>query len=218
VFRRRTEDDQAATKLVTKPSGRPAPAAEPGEDAGAAGIDGARRDPQAPKGRPTPKRNEAQTRRRTAVTTPTDRKAAAKQAREARRSQLARQREALAGGDERYLPARDRGPVRRFARDWIDSRYRLAEYFLPLSVLILILAITPNATVKSLSTLVWLAVMLLIVVDGVFAGLRLRRDLAARFPEKEKERRGVVMYAMMRSLQPRRMRMPKPRVKRGEKP
>jgi hypothetical protein len=219
VFRRRTEDDQAATKLVTKPSGRPVPAATSAADPGdEGGSEGARRDPQAPKGRPTPKRSEAQTRRRTAVTTPTDRKAAAKQAREARRSQLARQREALAGGDERYLPARDRGPVRRFARDWIDSRYRLAEYFLPLSVLILILAITPNATIKSLSTLVWLAVMLLIVVDGVFAGLRLRRDLAARFPDKEKERRGVVMYAMMRSLQPRRMRMPKPRVKRGEKP
>ena len=36
---------------------------------------------------------------------------------------MAKQREALANGDERYLPARDKGPVRRFVRDYVDSRF-----------------------------------------------------------------------------------------------
>src|SRR3954451_9592873 len=88
------------------------------------------RDPQAPKGRPTPKRSEAQTQRRSVANTPMTRKDAAKRQREVRREQLERQRQALAGGDERYLPARDRGPVRKFARDFVDSRFNIAEYFL----------------------------------------------------------------------------------------
>ena len=53
---------------------------------------------------------------------------------------MARQREAMASGDERYLPARDKGPVRRFARDYVDSRFRVAEFFLPLAVVILVLS------------------------------------------------------------------------------
>lgn len=43
---------------------------------------------------------------------------------------MARQREAMASGDERYLPVRDKGPVRRFARDYVDSRWCVAEFFL----------------------------------------------------------------------------------------
>ena len=84
------------------------------------------RDPQAPKGRPTPKRSEAQSQRRSVANTSTSRKDAAKRQREDRRAALERQRQALAGGDERYLPARDKGPVRKFARDWIDSRFNVA--------------------------------------------------------------------------------------------
>ena len=74
------------------------------------------------------------------ASTPTDRKEAAKRQRDARRADMARQREALASGDERYLPARDKGPVRRFARDYVDSRFCVAEFFLPLAVVILVLS------------------------------------------------------------------------------
>lgn len=173
------------------------------------------RDPQAPKGRPTPKRSQAQTQRRKAATTTTDRKAAARQARAARRVDLAKQREALAGGDERYLPARDRGPVRKFTRDYVDSRFRVAEFFLPIAVLILVLSVVQVASLRNLSLLLWLVVIVLIVIDSFATGLRLRRELRRRFPDKNTK--GAVAYALMRTLQMRRLRLPKPQVKRGAK-
>lgn len=173
------------------------------------------RDPQAPKGRPTPKRSDAQGQRRKAVTAPTDRKAATRQARDARRADLAKQREALMNGDERYLPARDKGPVRKFARDYVDSRFRMAEFFLPLAVVILVLSMLRNPALQNLSLLLWLVVIVLIVVDSAFTGFLLRRELSKRFPDKPTK--GAVAYALMRTLQMRRLRLPKPQVKRGTK-
>ncbi|MGW7302498.1 DUF3043 domain-containing protein [Streptomyces sp. NPDC054829] len=174
------------------------------------------RDPQAPKGRPTPKRSEAQSQRRSVANTPTTRKEAAKRSREERRQALARQREALANGDERYLPVRDKGPVRRFARDFVDSRLNIAEFFLPMAVIILVLSITPSQAVKSISLLMWLVVIVLIVLDSIVTGFRLKKQLRERYPDENK--RGAVAYALMRSLQMRRLRLPKPQVKRGERP
>ncbi|WP_245641173.1 DUF3043 domain-containing protein [Streptomyces megasporus] len=173
-----------------------------------------RRDPQAPKGRPTPKRSEAEALRRAAVKPPANRKEAAKRAREARRAELARQREALAGGDERYLPLRDRGPVRRYARDFVDAKWHVAEFFLPLAVAILVMSMVPS--LQNVSLLVWLGVIVMIVVDSFVTGFRLRRALRERFPDEN--RRGAVAYALMRTLQMRRMRLPKPQVARGEAP
>ncbi|MEU9246262.1 DUF3043 domain-containing protein [Streptomyces sp. NPDC048385] len=174
------------------------------------------RDPQAPKGRPTPKRSEAQSQRRSVASTPTNRKDAAKRQREDRRAAMERQRQALATGDERYLPARDKGPVRRFARDWVDSRFNVAEFFLPLAVVILVMSVVNNAAIKNIALLLWLVVIVLIVLDAAISGLRLRGRLAERFPDQNKK--GAVAYALMRSLQMRRLRLPKPQVKRGERP
>lgn len=174
------------------------------------------RDPQAPKGRPTPKRSEAQSQRRSVANTPTTRKEAAKRQRDERRVQLERQRQALASGDERYLPARDKGPVRKFARQWVDSRFNVAEFFLPLAVVILVLSVVRVPMLQSIALLLWLVVIVLIVLDAAFSGFRLRKRLGERFPDQN--RRGAVAYALMRSLQMRRMRLPKPQVKRGERP
>ncbi|MER6922521.1 DUF3043 domain-containing protein [Streptomyces spiralis] len=174
------------------------------------------RDPQAPKGRPTPKRSEAQSQRRSVANTPTSRKEAAKRQREERRTQMERQRQALASGDERYLPARDKGPVRRFARDFIDSRFNIAEFFLPMAVVILVLSMVRVGYLQNLALLLWLVVIVLIVLDSIVTGFRLKKRLAERFPAENK--RGAVAYALMRSLQMRRLRLPKPQVKRGERP
>lgn len=174
------------------------------------------RDPQAPKGRPTPKRSEAEASRRTKVTVPKDRKEAAKQSRERMRSEREKQRTALLAGDERYLPARDKGPVRRFARDYVDSRWSLAEFFLPYAVVVLVLSIVRVPVLQLLSTLLFLAFFVLVVLDFVRLGLGLRKALAARFPNDNT--RGAVAYALMRVLQMRRLRLPKPQVKRGERP
>ncbi|WP_020137370.1 DUF3043 domain-containing protein [Streptomyces sp. 351MFTsu5.1] len=174
------------------------------------------RDPQAPKGRPTPKRSEAQSQRRSVANTPTSRKEASKRQRDERRAALDRQRQALAGGDERYLPARDKGPVRKFARDFIDSRFNVAEFFLPMAVVILVLSMVRVGALQSIALLLWLVVIVLIVLDAIFNGYRLRKQLIERFPDHN--RRGAVGYALMRSLQMRRLRLPKPQVKRGERP
>jgi hypothetical protein len=174
------------------------------------------RDPQAPKGRPTPKRSEAQSVRRSVANTPTSRKEAAKRQRDERRAQLEKQRQALATGDERYLPVRDKGPVRRFAREFIDSRFNVAEFFLPMAVVILVLSMVRVGSLQNIALLLWLVVIVLIVLDSIATGFRLRKRLAERFPDQN--RRGAVAYALMRSLQMRRLRLPKPQVKRGERP
>lgn len=174
------------------------------------------RDPQAPKGRPTPKRSVAQSQRRSLASTPANRKEGAKRQREARRADMARQREALASGDERYLPARDKGPVRRFTRDFVDSRFSVAEFFLPLAVVILVLSMVPSVGLKNLALLLWLAVIVLIVIDSIGLAFRLKKRLRERFPNESL--RGAVPYGLMRTLQMRRLRLPKPQVKRGERP
>ncbi|MFJ6935997.1 DUF3043 domain-containing protein [Streptomyces sp. NPDC101132] len=174
------------------------------------------RDPQAPKGRPTPKRAVAQSQRKAVVASTGNRKEDAKRARERRRAELSRQREALASGDERYLPARDKGPVRRFVRDYVDSRYSVAEMFLPLAVIILVLSMIRQPAIQNVALLLWLAVIALIIVDSIGLVFRLRKALNQRFPNEP--RRGAVPYGLMRTLQMRRLRLPKPQVKRGERP
>ncbi|MEV0919293.1 DUF3043 domain-containing protein [Streptomyces sp. NPDC049967] len=199
MFRSRSKEEKAPTGKVT------------------ADLSKTPRDPQAPKGRPTPKRSDAQTQRRRASSgAPTDRKEAMKRQREARRVDMAKQREALASGDERYLPARDKGPVRRFVRDFVDSRFCIAEYFLPLAVVILILSVIQVQGIQNISLLLWLGVIVLIVVDSIGLTFRLRKQLNERFPDTPK--RGAVAYGLMRTLQMRRLRLPKPQVKRGERP
>ncbi|MFK0021425.1 DUF3043 domain-containing protein [Streptomyces sp. NPDC090798] len=174
------------------------------------------RDPQAPKGRPTPKRSEAQTQRRSVAQTPTTRKEAAKRQRDERRVQMEKQRQALANGDERFLPARDKGPVRKFARDFVDSRFCVAEFFLPMAVVILVLSMVRVGSLQNIALLLWLVVIVMIVVDSIGIAIRLKKQLAARFPDVPKK--GAVAYALMRTLQMRRLRLPKPQVKRGERP
>ncbi|GGL85646.1 membrane protein [Streptomyces fumigatiscleroticus] len=174
------------------------------------------RDPQAPKGRPTPKRSEARPQRRSVAHTPTTRKEAAKRQREERRTALERQRQALASGDERYLPVRDKGPVRRFARDFVDSRFNIAQWFLPMAVVILVLSMIQVGSLQSIALLLWLIVIVLIVLDSTVTGFRLKKRLNERFPDENK--RGAVAYALMRTLQMRRLRLPKPMVKPGERP
>ncbi|NYI07008.1 DUF3043 domain-containing protein [Allostreptomyces psammosilenae] len=174
------------------------------------------RDPQAKKGRPTPKRSEAEARRRTTVRAPKDRKEAARQARERLRAERERQRQALLNGDEAYLPPRDAGPVRRFVRDYVDSRFYLAEFFLPIAVAFMILSFIPDMTVRTTVMYVWLLAIILIVLDFFRLGVTLRGTLRNRFPDADT--RGAVWYAVTRSMQMRRLRLPKAMVKRGERP
>ncbi|OON77691.1 DUF3043 domain-containing protein [Streptomyces tsukubensis] len=197
VFRSRAKEEKApADKAPMGPTKQP-------------------RDPQAPKGRPTPKRNASQTQRRSVTNTQMTRKEAGKRQRDARRADMAKQREALANGDERYLPVRDKGPVRKFARNFVDSRFCVAQWFLPMAVIILVASMMRVASLQNFALLAWLVVILLIVIDSILIAVRLKRQLVERYPNEP--RRGAVMYALMRTLQMPRLRLPKPQVKRGER-
>ncbi|MFD4987786.1 DUF3043 domain-containing protein [Streptomyces sp. NPDC058374] len=196
VFRSRANSEKA-------PATQAAPSTEP-------------RDPQAPKGRPTPKRAQAQSQRRSVTNTQMSRKEAARKQRDARRAEMARQREALNNGDERYLPARDKGPVRKFARNYVDSRFAVAEFFLPFAVVILVLSMIRVPQLQNIALLLWMALIVLIVIDSVVTSMKLKRALRERF--EGQPMKGAVMYALMRTLQMRRLRLPKPMVKRGEQP
>jgi len=167
------------------------------------------------KGRPTPTRKEAEAAARARAKVPRTRKEQMA-ARKAARGESSRNvREAMKSGDERYLPARDRGPVRRFIRDFVDSRFSFIELMVPLLVVSMVMGYSGNRTLQNLSNTILLSTILVIVFDIVLLRFRLRRVLAERFPEQPLK--GTTLYAAMRSLQMKFMRLPKPQVKIGEK-
>ena len=168
------------------------------------------------KGRPTPTRKEAEAAARERARAGMDKKAAQKVLRERRADTNRKMREGMKAGDEKFLPARDQGPVRRFIRDWVDSRISVAEFLLPLLLAILFMSSIGSKTLQSWSSGVWAATIMLLLVDTIWIRFRLRRDLKARFPEENL--RGSTFYAFVRMLQLRFMRLPKPQVKIGQRP
>jgi hypothetical protein len=163
------------------------------------------------KGRPTPSRKEAQAAARARAKGVQDKKSAKALLRSQRAQHNAKMREGMKTGDERYLPARDKGPVRRFIRDYVDSRLCMAEFLLPLLVIIMI----TQAISSGLSNGLWSATVLLVGVDTVWLVFRLRRELRRRFPDQTAK--GATGYAVLRSLQLRWLRLPKTKVKLGAK-
>ena len=168
------------------------------------------------KGRATPSRKEAEAARRERAKPPLDRKAAARANREATRTNRAKARASLASGDDRYLPARDKGPVRAFARDQVDAQRSLGEFMLPLVVLFLIVSFIQNNTVRGYAIVAFYLFMLMLIITTTILAFRLKRRAEALFPGDET--RGVGLYGAMRSMQLRRMRLPKPKVKPGRLP
>ncbi len=170
--------------------------------------------PSQGKGRPTPSRKEAEAARKTTIRAPRGTKEGKKAAREADRLARARQREGMLAGDPRYLPARDQGPVRAYVRDFVDGRYTVAEYFIFMALVVLVLGFVPNVAVQQFVSLAFFMVAALIVLDTTILIIQLNIRVKKQFPDKS-ERKGVTLYALMRVLQYRRLRMPKPRVTRG---
>lgn len=165
------------------------------------------------KGRPTPKRSEAERKRAMQRKPPTDRKEAYRRQREVIKESRKRSREALIKGDERHLPPRDAGPVRGFTRDYIDVRRGVAGIFLPAALVILIISIMPLRLMQYLSSVLFIVFTGALVIDEVRMIRGLKRELRKRYPDESL--RGVTPYALMRSMQVRRLRLPPPRVQRG---
>lgn len=169
------------------------------------------------KGRPTPKRKVAEARNKRPLV-PTDRKAARRQARERRQEYYAKQQRAMATGDERYLPPRDKGPVRRWARNYVDSRWSPSEYFMPLAFLaiasMLVASWLPELYLLGVAVM-YLGFFVAIIVASVFTFAAMRR-IRVKFSDSDVPK-WTRMYIFMRLFQPRWLRAPKPQVKRGEK-
>lgn len=197
-----------------------APSAKPAQTAG--------------KGRPTPSRREAQGRKRGPVApapmtraeararkkelrnsmTKEERKAAASE----RRTQANERRELMMQGDERYLPVRDKGPVKAYVRDLVDAKRHVSTLFIPLAVAVMVfMFVTVNmpqlAGIPMLLLLVMVAVM---AIEGVLTGRRVNTRVRERWPDTTETGFRLGWYAFMRTTQLRRMRIPRPRVNPGD--
>ena len=167
------------------------------------------------KNRPTPTRREAEAAAKARAKGAADRKTAAKQQRQQRNEQNSRMREAMKTGDERFMPARDRGPVRRFVRDLVDSRLSAAEFLLPLLVAIMLLTYSGNPTLNRYGQSLWLVTILLVTLDTMLLVFKIKREVRRRFPDES--HKGATFYGILRAMQLRFLRLPKPQVKIGTK-
>jgi hypothetical protein len=166
------------------------------------------------KGRPTPKRKDAVAARKVSSLAPASTKEEKKRAKDAARAARVASRAAYLRGDENALPLRDRGPVKRYVRNYVDSRKSIGEYFLPIIFVVLFLTLIPSAIFQIGSIAIMYSVLLISVIDGIFLSRRIKRLVAEKFPDAAVK--GIGMYGWLRSTQMRRMRTPKPQIKVGE--
>lgn len=179
------------------------------------------------KGRPTPTRKEAEAANLRPMI-PKDRKEAKRRRKEKENEAWRRQQIAMETGDERYMPTRDKGRVRRFTRDYVDARWSLAEFVLPAMLLLIIgmlgMVMLARATseqfaamfVQSLTYGTY-GLLLLSVFEAIYVNARVKRLVQEKWPNEEWPKRNW-FYTFSRMIMARRWRQPKPQVERGEFP
>jgi hypothetical protein len=203
--------------------------AAPGEASGGAVTTSDRSAITSGKGRPTPKRRDAEGRRRgpvapapmTAKEARARRKAARgtradrKEAAAERKAAAADRRARMLAGEDKYLMPRDRGPVRAYVRDLIDARRNLVGLFMPLAlVLILTMFLTP--VIQGYVTMAMLVMMAFFLGEGLLIGRIINKRVRERFPDAADSPWSLGWYGFVRASQVRRMRAPKPRVGPGD--
>ena len=166
------------------------------------------------KGRPTPTRKEAEAAAKARARVPRTRREQMAAQKATRGETSAEVRAGMRAGEERFLPARDRGPVKRFIRDFVDSRFSFVELMIPVLVVSMVLGYSGQAALARIGNTILLTSVLLMVVDILLMRWRIRRQLAARFPDEPTK--GTTYYAITRALQLRFMRIPKTQVKIGQ--
>jgi hypothetical protein len=168
------------------------------------------------KGRPTPKRSEAQGRRQgPPPPPPTTRKEAYKRMRAQQAVRRTETRQGAARGDEAYLPARDRGPVRKLVRDVVDARRNIGSFFLVIAGVALVGTIAPSLQIRTGAMFILYGFFLVVIVDSVVLVRRIKKKVAERFPDGGQNTRGIALYGISRSTMVRRWRFPKPEVPLG---
>jgi hypothetical protein len=165
------------------------------------------------KGRPTPKRSEAQKRRTgPVVPPPTNRREAAKQLRAKQAENRKRIKAGSLVGDESALLPRDRGPVRRLVRDFVDSRRTLGWLLMPMAIVVFASSFIRNESVRGVVLAAWFALVAAALVEGVMNGFAISRAVHEAFPDEGKWK-GHVRYGVMRALTVPRLRVPRPTVR-----
>lgn len=179
------------------------------------------------KGRPTPSRRDAEGKKRgPAAPPPKTTREAIKRSRELRKANpMAKderkairreQRERMMAGDDKYLLPRDRGPVKAFVRDAVDSRRNLIGLFMPLALIVFASLLVPNPNVQRWTTLLCMVMLIAMSIEAFFNGKRIARMARERFPDETIKGRSIGWYVFIRSSQIRKLRVPKPRVKAGD--
>jgi hypothetical protein len=167
------------------------------------------------KGRPTPRRSEQEAARKRPLVP--DTKEAKARARADQASQREKARIGMASGDPRYLPARDQGAQRKFVRDWVDAGWHLGEAVMPAMVLVILATFIPAPAVQYYAFIGLWIFILFVVGDMVISSIAVKRAVRKKFGA-DKIEKGLGWYAAMRTVQMRFLRLPKPQVKRGQKP
>ena len=168
------------------------------------------------KGRPTPKRSEKQGRRGPVAPPPLTRREAAQRQKEKAREARTRIRQGALAGEERYLPKRDAGPVRKLVRDVVDSRRNMGVLLLPVALVFVLAQLSGSRALLDFALTLWMAGLLVVVLDVALLAGTIRRRVRKAFPDVDRTR-GHIFYGLLRSTVFRRWRMPAPVVRPGEK-
>ena len=163
------------------------------------------------KGRPTPKRSEAQGRRQgPPPPPPTTRKEAYRRMRQTQAVNRVSNQRAAALGDDSALQPRDRGPVKKLVRDVVDSRRNVGSVFLFIAAIALVGTVLPSLTLRAYATYLLFLFFIAFVVDSLILARRLRRAIAEKYPNESAK--GAVRYGITRTTMIRRWRYPRPSV------
>jgi len=162
------------------------------------------------KGKPTPKRKEAQAKLKVSPLSPTASKEAKKTLKAQARVRRLEARAAYLRGEESALPVKDKGPARRFVRNYVDERKSVTEYFLVFIMFILFLTVIPSPAVQLGAIALMYSAMIWVAIDGFLLSRRVKKLVAEKFPGEPTK--GLGLYGWMRSTQLRRLRAPSPQV------
>jgi hypothetical protein len=218
--------------LLGRKKDNPPPDESDGSSIGGMSDDGQDARATAPKGRPTPKRNQtrargpvapapmtaAEARKRKKSTKQSLTKEERKADKVTRRAELADRREKMMAGNDAYLLPRDKGALRRYARDVVDARRNLLGLFMPAALaLVFVMLSLPSVQIQYYVQFVMLGLVAIMVIDGLLVARRVNKAVDAKFPDNTESGWKLGFYAASRASQIRRMRAPRPQVDRGSK-
>ncbi len=169
------------------------------------------------KGHATPTRKQQEALRKRPLVLDTKKNSKAR--RQKGKTQRQREYDAMQNGDAQNMPPQHAGLVRKFARDYIDSRLTIGEFMLPITLVALGIMMFGGA-LDTVVAITGLAIMLLFftwIVETILVVNRMRKAAIEKFGA-DKVTGAYRWYGLQRLSQMRVLRMPKPQVRRGERP